>query len=147
MFILSTGVQGQKCSFSLRFNFFYFPWFVISGNFRKHFSAIRGFNLFIYWFYIIYKATVRIFQTVKLIWQILDFTTVPRILLSIITLISFNGESNIGDLLFDWTPNRYCFLSRFIRASCINWYNMIHGYWLVTTQREHRSVLLFSTYC
>jgi hypothetical protein len=46
----------------------------ISGdgsNFRKLFFTIRGSNFFIYWSYIIYKATVRIFQTVKFIWQIL----------------------------------------------------------------------------
>jgi hypothetical protein len=40
--------------------------FVI-GNFQKLFSTIRGSNFFIYRFYIIYKATARIFQTVKLI--------------------------------------------------------------------------------
>jgi hypothetical protein len=43
------------------------------SNLRKLFSTIRGSSFFIYWFYIIYKATVNIFQTVKLIWQILVF--------------------------------------------------------------------------
>jgi hypothetical protein len=56
---------------SFRFKFFYIPWFVIFGNFRKLFSTMRGSNFFIYCLYIIYKTTVRIFQTVKLIWHIL----------------------------------------------------------------------------
>jgi hypothetical protein len=51
--ILSTGVQGHRTlqtnsSFSLRFKFFYFPWFVIFGNLRKLFSTICGSNIFIY---------------------------------------------------------------------------------------------------